>query len=150
MLVLHHHPENKTRSAPKFISSSQKLYPRTKVDAESTWTVEYEGLGQAVLTATLNRLSEGEPTFTASCEKGDLHIDGEFPRWLFDGDLGSSADSTRSTVATGNLYHRAQVGRVDRRYYRVKAVYGQATSWWSYALRGGRGGEVYPRWKERE
>lgn len=78
MLTLHHHPDNKDRSNLKWIESSQRVYKKTGVDAESSWTVEWPGLAKAVMTASLDHAEPDQPTFTLKAEKGDLLLDGEF------------------------------------------------------------------------
>lgn len=47
MLLLHRHPDNKERKAPKFINSHQSIYQRTKVDQRSRWLVDWEDVSEA-------------------------------------------------------------------------------------------------------
>ena len=75
MLILHHSSQNANRKAPKFLTSSQWVYPRTKVDGTSRWLLEWEGMGQALLTTDLMCAGHAPSTCLVQCEEGDLSIE---------------------------------------------------------------------------
>jgi len=77
MLVLHHHPDNQGKKAPKMLYSYQKVYPRTKVDANSRWGLDWQGVSQAHLVTDLESAGLREGTCFIQCEQGDLVIDCE-------------------------------------------------------------------------
>ena len=77
MLLLHQHPNNKD-SKPKVVSSHQRVYARTGVDALSHWIVQWEGLPEAFLTADMTLLGPKECTVIVHCEKADLVIECEW------------------------------------------------------------------------
>ena len=77
MLVLHHHPDNKGSKPPKMLYSHQTVYPRSKVDSNSRWGLEWEGIGQAQLVTDMQCIGLKEGTCFIQCEEGDLAIDCE-------------------------------------------------------------------------
>lgn len=78
MLVMHHHPDNKGRKAPKMLFAHQSVYPRSKVDANSFWGLEWEGVGQAHLMTDMACVGLREGTCFIQCEEGDLVIECEW------------------------------------------------------------------------
>ncbi|KAK8864696.1 hypothetical protein IAR55_001948 [Kwoniella newhampshirensis] len=74
MLVLHHHPDNVTRSRPKVLSSYQTIYQRTGVDSASRMLLEWEGVGQAALTADLTCHGYMDGVAVITCEEGDIVV----------------------------------------------------------------------------
>jgi hypothetical protein len=77
MLVLHHHPLNKSRKPPKLHFSHQTLYPRSNVDLNSRWLLEWEGVSQAMLMTDMSTHGPKESTVYISCEEGDLALECE-------------------------------------------------------------------------
>jgi hypothetical protein len=77
MLVLHQHPLNKDRKPPKLHFSHQTLYPRSNVDLNSRWLLEWEGVSQAMLMTDMNTHGPRESTVYISCEEGDLALECE-------------------------------------------------------------------------
>ncbi|GFZ46901.1 hypothetical protein JCM24511_04121 [Saitozyma sp. JCM 24511] len=75
MLVLHQHPLNKDRKPPKLHFSHQTLYPRSNVDLNSRWLLEWEGVSQAMLMTDMNTHGPRESTVYISCEEGDLALE---------------------------------------------------------------------------
>ncbi|WVR04223.1 hypothetical protein IAU60_001223 [Kwoniella sp. DSM 27419] len=71
MLMVHRNPHNKDKN-PKVVSSFQTVYPRTGVDINSRWVVEWEGLCQGALLTDLDSAGLREGTAALQCEEGDL------------------------------------------------------------------------------
>ncbi|WWD16991.1 hypothetical protein CI109_101427 [Kwoniella shandongensis] len=74
MLILHHHPLNSSRSPPKILNSYQTLYPRTGVDSATRMLLEWEGVGQAALTADLTCHGYMDGVAVITFEEGDILI----------------------------------------------------------------------------
>jgi hypothetical protein len=77
MLVMHHHPDNKG-VAPKFVNSTQRVYPRTGVDANSRWRVHWDNVAQADMSAGLDSMALKHVVVAVQCEEGSLTIECEF------------------------------------------------------------------------
>lgn len=73
MLVMHHHPDNKDKD-PKVVSSYQKIYERSGVDAASQWIVSWKGFGDATLTTDMETTGFDDACVVVSCEQADLAI----------------------------------------------------------------------------
>ncbi len=75
MLALYLHPDN-ARTPPQVLTSYQTLYPRSNVDLNSRWLLEFPGLGgvQALLTTDMDTMGCGDMTALISCEHADLAI----------------------------------------------------------------------------
>jgi hypothetical protein len=78
MLVYHHHPDNKDRN-PAVVASHQAVYKRSGVDARSLWVVEWEGLGEAILTADIMLEEPTAGAVVINCDAGDIFVDCEYP-----------------------------------------------------------------------
>ena len=74
MLLIHRHPQN-TDLDPKVVSSYQRIYERTGVDALSHWVVRWDGFADAFLTADMTIQSSRESCVIAHCEGADLVIE---------------------------------------------------------------------------
>ena len=74
---MHHHPDNKG-AAPKLLSSYQSIYPRTKVDLNSRWLLEWENVGQAALMSDMGTKCMANMCCAIQCEEGDLIIHCEY------------------------------------------------------------------------
>lgn len=77
MLAIHHSPLNKDRAPPKVLSTTQTIYKRTGVDANSRWRLEWEGVGQADLTTDLTCSGLKDTTVAVQCEEGDILVECE-------------------------------------------------------------------------
>jgi hypothetical protein len=75
MLVMHQHPANKSHAPPKLLFSHQTIYPRSSVDLNSRWLLEWEGVGQAMLMTDMSTWGAKEQTVLISCEEGDLALE---------------------------------------------------------------------------
>lgn len=75
MLALFQHPDN-NRTPPKMLTSYQTLYPRSGVDLNSRWLLEFPGLDnvQALLTTDMDTTGCGDMTALISCQHADLAI----------------------------------------------------------------------------
>lgn len=71
MLAMHHHPDNKDKD-PRVVSSYQKIYERSGVDAASTWIVSWKGLGDAVCVTDMTTSGYDDACVVVSCEEADL------------------------------------------------------------------------------
>ena len=71
--------------------SHQTVYPRSKVDSNSVWGLEWEGVGQARLVTDMQCIGLKEGTCFIQCEEGDLAIDCESRHTSF-------LDSKRSSL----------------------------------------------------
>ncbi|TXT09023.1 hypothetical protein VHUM_02497 [Vanrija humicola] len=78
MLAFHHHPDNKDPD-PKVVSSYQRIYERSGVDAASQWIVEWKGLGQATLVSDMTASGYNDASVVITCLEGDLVLN--FPPW---------------------------------------------------------------------
>lgn len=78
MLALHHHPDNKDRS-PRVVTSYQKIYPRSGVDAMSHWIVDWKDFAQCRCLTDMTTSGYKNATAIISCEEGDLVI--PYPPW---------------------------------------------------------------------
>lgn len=74
MLVMHRHPDNKG-ATPKLVNSTQRVYPRTGVDANSRWRVHWDAVGQADMSAGIDSMSLKHVVVAVQCEEGDLTIE---------------------------------------------------------------------------
>lgn len=77
MMLLHHHPDNKSRAPPKMLFSHQTIYERSGVDANSRWLLEWKGVGQAMCTTDMTAHGSREACVVVTCSEGDLIIEGE-------------------------------------------------------------------------
>lgn len=79
MLLLFLHPSN-NRTPPKMVFSHQSIYPRSGVDRNSRWLLEFPGLDgvQALLTTDMDTMGCGDMCVLVSGEKADLAIACEF------------------------------------------------------------------------
>ncbi|AAW43964.1 conserved hypothetical protein [Cryptococcus deneoformans JEC21] len=73
MLLVHRHPLN-TDKDPKVLFAHQTIYPRTGVDINSRWLVEWKGLCQGMLMTDLDNAGQKDSTAVLQCEEGDLVI----------------------------------------------------------------------------
>jgi hypothetical protein len=75
MLLLFLHPSN-NRTPPNILLSHQTIYPRSQVDKNSRWLLEFPGLDgvQALLTTDMDTQGCGDMTVLISCEKADLAL----------------------------------------------------------------------------
>jgi hypothetical protein len=77
MLLVHRHPDNKA-TAPKLLMSSQTIYPRSKVDTNSRWLLEWSKLNvPASLLTDMDCAGFKDNTCLVQCEEGDLVIECE-------------------------------------------------------------------------
>jgi len=83
MLLVHHHPLNKDRH-PKVLSSYQTIYPRTGVDINSRWIVQWdEGIKvQGMLMTDMENSGQRGATAVLQCQEGDLAIECTFCLFL--------------------------------------------------------------------
>ncbi|KIY35121.1 hypothetical protein I305_02026 [Cryptococcus gattii E566] len=69
MLLIHRHPLN-TDKDPKMLFSHQTIYPRSGVDINSRWLVEWKGLCQGMLMTDLDNAGQKDSTAVLSVTKG--------------------------------------------------------------------------------
>ncbi|OXB40179.1 hypothetical protein J007_00009, partial [Cryptococcus neoformans] len=73
MLLVHRHPLN-TDKDPKVLFTHQTIYPRSGVDINSRWLVEWKGLCQGMLMTDLDNTGQKDSTAVLQCEEGDLVV----------------------------------------------------------------------------
>lgn len=78
MLALHQHPDNKDAS-PRVVSSYQRIYPRSGVDAMSHWIVDWKDFAQCRCLTDMTTSGYTDATAVIACEEGDLVI--PYPPW---------------------------------------------------------------------
>lgn len=76
MLALHQHPDNKDKD-PQVVSSYQRIYERSGVDAMSHWIVEWKGFAEARCLTDMTASGLSEATAVITCQEADLVIDCE-------------------------------------------------------------------------
>ncbi|KAJ9127671.1 hypothetical protein QFC24_001081 [Naganishia onofrii] len=79
MLLMHQHPDNKTKSGPSSIVGHMVPHERTGVDGTSTWILEWKGLGVAICTASITTQMSTETAAIIQLESAEVHID--FPTY---------------------------------------------------------------------
>ena len=77
MLVMHQHPDNKGRTAPKLVNSHQTIFEKTRVDGNSRWRLDWQGVGQADLACDMTTAGLRDATVIISCEEADVLIECE-------------------------------------------------------------------------
>ncbi|ADV24807.1 Hypothetical Protein CGB_K0010C [Cryptococcus gattii WM276] len=78
MLLVHRHPLN-TDKDPKVLFTHQTIYPRSGVDINSRWLVEWKGLCQGMLMTDLDNAGQKDSTAVLQCDEGDLVVACTFP-----------------------------------------------------------------------
>ncbi|KIR50655.1 hypothetical protein I315_06899 [Cryptococcus gattii Ru294] len=73
MLLVHRHPLN-TDKDPKVLFAHQTIYPRSGVDINSRWLVEWKGLCQGMLMTDLDNAGQKDSTAVLQCDEGDLVV----------------------------------------------------------------------------
>ncbi|KIR28466.1 hypothetical protein I309_02771 [Cryptococcus deuterogattii LA55] len=73
MLLVHRHPLN-TDKDPKVLFTHQTIYPRSGVDINSRWLVEWKGLCQGMLMTDLDNAGQKDSTAVLQCDEGDLVV----------------------------------------------------------------------------
>ncbi|KIY30716.1 hypothetical protein I305_06868 [Cryptococcus gattii E566] len=73
MLLVHRHPLN-TDKDPKVLFTHQTIYPRSGVDINSRWLVEWKGLCQGMLMTDLGNAGQKDSTAVLQCDEGDLVV----------------------------------------------------------------------------
>ncbi|KAJ9110290.1 hypothetical protein QFC19_001693 [Naganishia cerealis] len=79
MLLMHQHPDNKTKAAPSSIVGHMVPYARTGVDGHSTWIMEWKDVGVAINTASITTQMSTETAVIIQLESAEVHID--FPTY---------------------------------------------------------------------
>jgi len=79
MLLVHEHPSNNPRKHPSTIKGHMKLYPKTGVDETSTWILEWDGVGEAICTASMTIQGSKEHSVIIQMETADVHL--AWPTW---------------------------------------------------------------------
>ncbi|KAJ9118848.1 hypothetical protein QFC24_006047 [Naganishia onofrii] len=83
MLLMHQHPDNKTKASPSSISGHMIPYKRTGVDGHSTWILEWEDIGVAICTASITTQMSSETSVIVQLDSAEVHID--FPTYRPEG-----------------------------------------------------------------
>jgi predicted dehydrogenase len=83
MLLMHQHPDNKTKAGPSSISGHMIPYKRTGVDGHSTWILEWEDIGVAICTASITTQMSSETSVIVQLDSAEVHID--FPTYRPEG-----------------------------------------------------------------
>ncbi len=73
MLALHQHPDN-TDADPRVVSSYQKIYKRSGVDAASTWVVSWQDFADATLFTDMTASGFDDACAVITCEEADVAI----------------------------------------------------------------------------
>ena len=127
MLVMHRHPDNKG-AAPKLVNSTQRVYPRTGVDANSRWRVHWDAVGQADMSAGIDSMSLKHVVVAVQCEEGSLAIECEL--------VARSMDVThsRASMAPDSLLDPPSPYWAGRFGAGIEAVRSTCPSRWRNAL----------------
>lgn len=80
MMILHQHPDNKSKAPPSSVKGHMRIYERTGVDASSTWIVDWKDVGTAVCTTSIETQMNLDRCVTVQMEGGELTVDCEW--WL--------------------------------------------------------------------
>lgn len=77
MLALHQHPDNADKD-PRVVSSYQKVYKRSGVDAASTWVVSWKDFADATLVTDMTASGYDDACVVISCEEADVALACEY------------------------------------------------------------------------
>lgn len=84
MLLMHQHPDNKDKSPPSSIFGTMIPYPRTGVDAHSTWILEWANLNSiAICTASITTQMSTARSVSIQLDRAEITID--FPTYRPEG-----------------------------------------------------------------
>ena len=147
MLVMHRHPDNKG-VAPTLVNSTQRVYPRTGVDANSRWRVHWDNVGQADMSAGLDSMALKHVVVAVQCEEGSLTIECEsgalsLPRAQTLPSGQHRKLTIRAAVATYCLLDPPPPRRTRRKDQGVQTIPSPLSPRWWNALRGGRSRSMY-------
>jgi hypothetical protein len=76
-MILHQHPDNKSKSGPSSVKGHMRIYDRTGVDASATWIVDWKDVGTAVCTTSIDTQMNLDRCVTVQMEQGEMTIDCE-------------------------------------------------------------------------
>ena len=111
MMILHQHPDNKSKAPPSSVKGHMRIYERTGVDASSTWIVDWKDVGTAVCTTSIETQMNLDRCVTVQMEGGELTVDCKWRCWSIKGAILQEAQTSAvhsPHFPTGRIYDHTQ------------------------------------------